>query len=97
MQRFYPEERVEVELHLLGEDWVAEEPKLLRTFDTVPEAVAWAVAWFKGRGVHFICDVERHQRENHSYVVLHATDGMWIGTGQPAWRDDEGMFHKWPC
>ena len=96
-QHAYPDEMVEVELHVLGEDWVEEEPRVLRRFATPAEAAKWAAQWFRGRGLRFWCDVDRHEREGNTFVVLHAVGGMWVGTGQPAWLDEHDVFHEWPC
>lgn len=87
---------VEVELHVLTPQWT-ETVKTLRTFDTPAEAIAWAVQWFRGRGLNFLCDVERHAAQDDPYVVLHATSGMYIGTGQPEWLDETtGVIRTWP-
>lgn len=64
-----------VELHVLsrvGDDWIEDDPKVLRTFPTALEAVAWAVKWFGDRGIHYHHHASLHERRGHKHVILHA-------------------------
>jgi len=60
-------DKVDVELHTEGED----EHVVLRRFDSPPEAAGWSRQWLADRGFDLLCDVDRHQREDHTYVILH--------------------------
>lgn len=58
---------VEVDLYLMDEDY----PRTLRTFDTISRAVDWALRYFTSRGFDYWCDIDMHQRMNHTYITLH--------------------------
>jgi len=60
-------DKVVVELHVMDE-----EPKVLRRFDSAPEAAGWARKWLADRGFGFLCDIDMHQRNDDTHVTLHA-------------------------
>jgi hypothetical protein len=68
--KYYPGEPAEVWLHVLGEDGVEEEPKLLREFDHPPDAAGWARQWMEGRGFAWWCDVDTAQRQGWTHLTL---------------------------
>jgi hypothetical protein len=61
-------DKVVVELHVMDE-----EPKVLRSFPGPPQAgaVEWARKWIEDRGFDFWCNIDLHQRENHTHITLH--------------------------
>ncbi len=67
VQNAYPGEKVEVELHVMDE-----EPKAIHRCATPPEAAGWARKWLADRGFDFLCDIDTHQRCNHTHITLHA-------------------------
>jgi hypothetical protein len=76
---------------------VEEEPRVLRTFATPTEACIWAAKWFADRGIGFLCDVDRHERDGNTFVVLHACPLLYIGAGRPGWLDEfTDTVRDWP-
>jgi hypothetical protein len=57
---------VEVDLEIMNRH-----PKTLRKFDTIHEAVDWAVRFFRGRGLKYWCDIDLHQRRDDTHITLH--------------------------
>lgn len=62
---------VVVEMLVLGTDWIEEEPKVIHGSPDVPSAIAWAVKWLRDRGYDFWCNIDWHQRLDHTHVTLH--------------------------
>jgi hypothetical protein len=62
----YPGDPVVVELHIMDE-----EPRVLRKFPDIPEAAAWARKFIEDRGLEWWCNIDWHQRENHTHITLH--------------------------
>jgi hypothetical protein len=63
----YPGDPVEVILDIMDS-----EPRVIHRCDTPDEGAGWASKWFRDRGITFWCDIDRHQRVNDKYIVLHA-------------------------
>lgn len=63
----YPGAPVVVELDIKGSEY----PKIIHESSTPPEAAGWAVKWLRDRGFDFLCQIDWHQRNNHTYITLH--------------------------
>ena len=58
---------VTVELWFMGRD----NPWVIHREETAERAVDWAVAWLRGRGFSFWCDIDGHQARNDTHITLH--------------------------
>lgn len=67
----YEGDPVEVELHRLAEDWTDAPVLVLRKFPSVPRAIDWALKYMADRGCGFWCDIDMHQRLDHTHIMLH--------------------------
>lgn len=56
-----------IELHVMGHCY----PKTIHEAPAPAEAIRWAVKWLRDRGFEFYCQIDWHQRMNHTYVTLH--------------------------
>ena len=57
---------VVVEMHVEGHD-----VKELRRFNDILEAAIWAKKWLEDRGFTVWCDIDKHQRLDHSHLDLY--------------------------
>jgi hypothetical protein len=57
---------VVVELHRMDEDPV----DLVKTVD-ISSAIDYALRWLMGRGFDYWCDVDLHQRLDHTHITFH--------------------------